>query len=206
MSLSTGTQILSFENFSGLENHLRALKNKYTDMIKNYEETLGYILRDTRTGSAKVQKVQQQWALDMQKAMTTTAAKDKNVMKREESKPKMFGNGKDKNNEKSEASGEWITLEPMSLFVGPKARGLAEIYFDTVNILKENVIKINMALSVCSSLKAKAASAGGTSLVVSFVDDLPTKVVLKAIKDGGQKKYSMAFTFAVPSLAYNNSR
>lgn len=204
MSLSTGTYILSFENFSGLENHLHALKNKNSEMIKNYEETLGYILRDTRTGSSKVQKVQQQWALDMQRAMTTTSAKDKNIVKKEESKPKMFGNGKDKNIEKPEATGEWITLDPMSLFVGPKIRGLAEIYFDTVNVLKENVTKINMALSICSSLKAKAAAAGGTSLVVSFINDLPTKVVLKAIKDSGQKKYSMAFSFAVPSIIYNS--
>jgi hypothetical protein len=173
-------------------------------MIKNYEETLGYVLRDTRTGSAKAQKVQQQWALDMQRAMTTTSSttKDKKIVK-VESKPKTFGNGKDKNIERPESSGEWITLDPMSLFVGPKNRGLAEIYFDTVNVLKENVTKIDMALSICNSLKSKAAAAGGTSLVVSFVNDLPTKVVLKAVKGSGQKKYSMAFSFAVPSIAYS---
>jgi hypothetical protein len=201
MVQSTGTYILSFDNFSGLENHLNVLKNKYNEMIKSYEETLGYILRDTKTGGSKVQKVQQQWALDMQRAMTSPSAKDKNIVK-QESKPKTFGNGKDKNLEKPEAVGEWINLDAMSLFVGPKNRGLAEIYFDTVNILKENVTKINMALSICSTLKAKAAAASGASLVVSFVNDLPTKVVLKAVKDAGQKKYSMAFTFAVPSITY----
>lgn len=203
MSYSTGTQILSFENFVGLENYLRMIKNKQTDMIKNYEETLGYILRDTKAASVKGQKVQQQWALDMQRAIAIPSAKDNKIVKKEENRPKMFGNGKDKNNEKPESSGEWITLEPMSLFVGPKNKGLAEVYFDAINLLKENVGKLNTALSVCSSLRARAAAASSTSLVVSFVNDLPTKIVLKSMKGSEQKKYSMAFTFAVPSMIYN---
>lgn len=204
MSFSTGTQILSFENFVGLENYLRMIKNKQTDMIKNYEETLGYILRDTKAASVKGQKVQQQWALDMQRAIAIPSAKDNKIVKKEENKPKMFGNGRDKNNEKPESSGEWITLEPMSLFVGPKNKGLAEVYFDAINLLKENVGKLNTALSVCSSLRARAAAASSTSLVVSFVNDLPTKIVLKSMKGSEQKKYSMAFTFAVPSMIYNH--
>jgi hypothetical protein len=203
MSFSTGTQILSFENFIGLENYLRAIKNKQAEMIKNYEETLGYILRDTKAASVKGQKVQQQWALDMQRAIAIPSAKDNKIVKKEENKPKMFGNGKDKNNEKPESSGEWITLEPMSLFVGPKNKGLAEVYFDAINFLKDNVGKLNTALSVCSSLRARAAAASSTSLVVSFVNDLPTKIVLKSMKGSEQKKYSMAFTFAVPSMIYN---
>ena len=203
MSFSTGTQILSFENFVGLENYLRMIKNKQTDMIKNYEETLGYILRDTKAASVKGQKVQQQWALDMQRAIAVPSAKDNKIVKKEENRSKMFGNGKDKNNEKPESSGEWITLEPMSLFVGPKNKGLAEVYFDAINLLKDNVGKLNTALSVCSSLRARAAAASSTSLVVSFVNDLPTKIVLKSMKGSEQKKYSMAFTFAVPSMIYN---
>jgi len=200
---SSGTQILSFENFSALESHLRMLKNKQTEMIKNYEETLGYILRDTKGASAKGQKVQQKWALDMQRAITTPGSNDKKMVKKDEGKPRTFGNGKGKDNETPESIGEWISLDPMSLFVGPKNRGLAEIYFDAVNLLKENVSKINMALSVCSSLRARASAASSTSLVVSFVNDLPAKIVLKPVKDSEQKKYSMAFSFAVPSMAYN---
>ena len=203
MSFSTGTQILSFENFIGLENYLRMIKNKQTEMIKNYEETLGYILRDTKAASVKGQKVQQQWALDMQRAIAIPSAKDNKIVKKEENKSKMFGNGKDKANDKPESSGEWITLEPMSLFVGPKNKGLAEVYFDAINLLKDNVGKLNTALSVCSSLRARAAAASSTSLVVSFVNDLPTKIVLKSMKGSEQKKYSMAFTFAVPSMIYN---
>jgi hypothetical protein len=179
------------------------MKNKQTEMIKNYEETLGYILRDTKGTSVKGQKVQQKWALEMQQAISTPASNDKRMVRKDEGKPRNFGNGKGKDNEAPEAAGEWISLEPMSLFVGPKNRGLAEIYFDAVNLLKENVSKINMALSVCSSLRARASAAGSTSLVVSFVNDLPAKIVLKPVKDSEQKKYSMAFSFAVPSMAYN---
>ncbi|MGH9992292.1 MAG: hypothetical protein ACREAZ_06570, partial [Nitrososphaera sp.] len=98
------------------------------------------------------------------------------------------------------AVGEWVTLDPMSVYVGPKNRGLAEIYFDTINILKEYVGKINLALSICSAVKAKAAMSGNTSLVVSFVNDIPTKVLLKSADDSASKKYTMSFSFAVPSM------
>jgi hypothetical protein len=203
MSSIMANQVLSFESFAALENHLRALKNKYSDMIKKYEETLGYILRDTKPTSLKTQKVQQEWAVEMQRALTSrsTAAKDTKMVKKEESKPKLFGNGngKGKQNERPEGSGEWINLDPMSLFIGPKSQGLAEIYFDTINVLKENIDKINSALSVCTALKAKATSAGSTSLVVSFINDIPTKVQIHSSKDN-KKKYAMAYSFAVPSM------
>ncbi len=200
---SVATQVLSFENFGALENHLRSLKNKYSEMIKKYEETLGFILRDTKPSSAKVQKVQEKWALEMQRTISASAStKGHQLAKKEESKPRLFGGGKDKDKEKDkpDSSGEWIALDPLSLFIGQKSRGLAEIYFDTINILRENVIKINSALSVCSALKAKAATAGSTSLVVSFVNDVPTRVMLKPLRDGDSKKYTMAFTFAVPTM------
>ncbi|MEW6605580.1 MAG: hypothetical protein AB1351_12965 [Thermoproteota archaeon] len=197
------TQVLSFENFGAFESHLRMLKNKYTDMIKKYEETLGFILRDTKPTSAKSKKVQEKWALEMQRTMT--AAKGTQLAKKEEnSKPKLpFGIGakeKNKDKDKPGSTGEWITLDPMSLFIGQKNRGLAEIYFDAINILRENVSKINSALSICSALKTKAATAGSTSLVVSFVNDVPTKVMLKPLRDSTSKKYTMAFSFAVPAM------
>lgn len=200
------TQVLSFENFGALESHLKMLKNKYGDMIKKYEETLGFILRDTKPTSAKTQKVQEKWALEMQRTMAATAAaKGTQLAKKEESKPKLpfgmsLGKAKDNEKDKPDSTGEWISLDPMSLFIGQKSRGLAEIYFDTINILRENMGKINAALAVCSALKAKAATAGSTSLVVSFVNDVPTKVMLKPLRDGSSKKYTMAFSFAVQSM------
>ena len=202
MSFSAATQILSFENFGSLERHLNAVKNKYTDMIKNYEETLGYLLRDTKVGGKGQQKVQQKWALEMQRAMAPTpAAKDGRIVKKDDGKNKMFGNGKDNKNEKLEISGEWVNIDPISLFIGPKNKGLAEVYFDAVNLLKENVNKLTMAISVCSSLRARSSAASSTSLIVSFVNDLPTRIVLKPAKDSGQKKYTLAFSFAIPSVA-----
>lgn len=210
--MSAATQVLSFENFGALESHLKMLKNKYTDMIKKYEETLGFILRDTKPTSKKTQKVQQTWALEMQHTLAKTASTAKGTQqqpaKKEEAKPKLpfnivpFGS---KNKEKEEkdkldSTGEWVSLDPLSLFIGQKNRGLAEIYFDTINILRENLNKINSAISVCSALRAKAATAGSTSLVVAFVNDIPTKVMLKPLRDGATKKYTMAFSFAVPTM------
>ena len=130
----------------------------------------------------------------------SAATRDTKMVKKEDSKSKLFGNGngKDKQNEKPE-SGEWINLDPMSLFIGPKNQGLAEIYFDTINVLRENIAKINSALSVCIALKAKATSTGTTSLIVSFINDIPTKVQIQSSKDN-KKKYTMAYSFAVPSM------
>ena len=202
MSSIMANQVLSFESFAALEYHLRVIKNKYTDMIKKYEETLGYILRDTKPTSLKTQQVQHQWAVEMQRSLTakSAATRDTKMVKKEDGKPKLFGNGngKDKQNEKPE-NGEWIILDPMSLFIGPKNQGLAEIYFDTINVLRENIAKINSALSVCIALKAKATSTGTTSLIVSFINDIPTKVQIQSSKDN-QKKYTMAYSFAVPSM------
>ena len=201
---SIATQVLSFENFGALERHLNMLKNRYSDIIKKYEETLGFVLRDTKPTSAKSQKVQEKWALDMQRALTPTAAaaKGTQLAKKEESKPRMFGNGngKDKGKDQPDSSGEWVPLDPMSLFIGQKTRGLAEIYFDTINILRENLMKINSAISVCSTLRAKAAMASSTSLVVSFVNDVPTRVMLKPQRESESKKYAMAFSFAVQTV------
>lgn len=198
--MSAASQILSFENFSGLENHLRGLKNKYNDMIKKYEETLGYILRDAKPGSSKTQKVQEKWALDMQHALATKSAASTNKPVKSVDKPKHFGNGNGKDKDKSQAPGEWISLDPMSLFIGSKNMGLAEIYFETINVLRENVLKIEAALSVCTALKAKASAAGNTSLVVSFINDIPTKVLIKSAKDSKVTKYTMAFSFAIPAM------
>jgi hypothetical protein len=207
MTTSTSTQILSFENFGALEGHLRMLKSNYNDMVKKYEETLGYILRDTKPASAKTQKVQEKWALEMQRAMVSSAkttsttkvpTKKDAKEKSHSSASKLFGKGKDK--EKQESVIDWISLDPMSIFVGPKNRGMAEIYFDTINVLRENINKISLALSICSTLKVKASTAGSASLIVSFVNDIPTKVLLQSSDDAGAKKYAMTFRFSVPSM------
>ena len=200
------TQILSFDNFGALETHLRALKARYGDMIKKYEETLGHILRDVRPLSAKGQKVQEKWTLDMQQALANSKAGPKGKIAvagaaaKKEEKPKMtFGSGgKDKNQQ--DGSGEWVMLDPMSIFVGQKIRGMAEIYFDTINVLRESVSKVNQALSICSALKAKAAASGSASLVVAFVNDIPVKVMVKPVDEGVAKKYAMTFSFTVPSV------
>ncbi|MGI0016345.1 MAG: hypothetical protein ACREBU_23235, partial [Nitrososphaera sp.] len=71
MANPAATQILSFENFGALESHLRILKAKYNEMVRNYEETLGFVLRDTKPGSVKNQLAQQKWVQEMQEALTT---------------------------------------------------------------------------------------------------------------------------------------
>lgn len=201
MSANAATQILSFENFGALEVHLRSLRSKYSDMIKQYEETLGFILRDTRPGTMRAQQAQQRWAEEMQQALSDSDPRDprnKTAIVKKDDNKRMFGS-REKDNH-NPAAGEWVALDPMSVFIGPKNKGLSEIYFDTINLLKENVGKITLALSICNAVKAKAAMSSNTSLVVSFVNDIPTKVLLRSGDDSSQKKYSMSFSFAVPSM------
>ena len=197
MTGPAGTQILSFDNFSALESHLRMLKIKYSDMIKNYEETLGFILRDTRPSTIKSQQAQDRWSAEMQQALNGPEEKSKPGMQKKDDGKKMFGGNKEK---RDPSMGEWVALDPVSIFVGPKNKGMAEVYFDSINLLKENVSKLNMALSICSAVKAKAAMSGNTSLLVSFVNDLPSKIVLRSSDESQAKKYAMSFSFAVPSL------
>lgn len=196
MSASAGIQILAFDNFGALETHLRILRSKYSEMVKNYEETLGFILRDTRPSTIKSQQLQQKWTEEMQQALDARDSTKPGVAKKDDGK-KMFGAGKGKGDP---SQGEWVSLDPMSVFVGPKNKGMAEIYFDTINLLRDNVGKLNLALSICSAVKAKAAMSGNTSLLVSFVNDIPTKMVLRSSDETLAKKYSMSFSFAVPSL------
>lgn len=198
-SSSAGIQILSFDNFAALETHLRILKAKYNEMIKNYEETLGFILRDTRPSTIKSQQLQQKWTEEMQQALEARDDRTKPGMQKKDDGKKVFGgSGKDKGDP---SLGEWVLLDPMSVFVGPKNKGMAEIYFDTINMLRDQLGKLNLALSVCGAVKAKAAMSGNTSLLVSFVNDIPTKVVLRSSEETMMKKYSMSFSFAVPALA-----
>ena len=195
--MAAGIEILAFDNFSALETHLRILKAKYGEMIKNYEETLGFILRDTRPSTTKNQQLQQKWSEEMQQALSAKDEKAKPGMGKKDDGKKMFGGGKDKDDP---SLGEWVLLDPMSVFVGPKNKGMAEIYFDTINMLRDNLGKLNLALSICGAVKAKAAMSGNTSLLVAFVNDIPTKVVLRSSDETMAKKYSMSFSFAVPSM------
>lgn len=192
---AAGIQIIAFDNFGALETHLRILRNKYSEMVKSYEETLGFILRDNRPSSNKSQ-VWQKWSEEMQEAMEEKQENSRPGMGKKDEGKKMFG-GKDK---ADPALGEWVMLEPMSVFIGPKNKGMAEIYFETINMLKDNIGKLNLALSVCSAVKAKAAMSGNASLLVAFVNDIPTKLVLRSSDETSAKKYAMSFTFAVQGM------
>ena len=195
--MAAGIQIIAFDNFGALETHLRISRNKCSEMVKSYEETLGFILRDTRPSSIKNQQTWQKWSDEMQEALEEREDNARPGMGRKDEGKKKFG-GKDKGDP---ALGEWVALEPMSVFIGPRNKGMAEIYFETINMLRENIGKLNLALSVCSAVKAKAAMSGNASLLVSFVNDIPTKMVLRSVEDTAAKKYAMSFSFAVPSMA-----
>src|SRR5690349_3868005 len=94
MSGSAGIQILSFDNFGALEAHLRILRSKYSDMIKSYEETLGFILRDTRPSTLRNQQLQEKWSEEMQQALDARAdAKPGMGRKDDGGGKKMFGSG-----------------------------------------------------------------------------------------------------------------
>ncbi|MCI0565456.1 MAG: hypothetical protein MN733_43885, partial [Nitrososphaera sp.] len=111
MAKPAAIQILTFDNFAALETHLRVLKAKYNDMIKNYEETLGFVLRDTKPSSLKSQQLQQKWAEDMQQALSANDPRNKPMPGKKDDGKKTFGSSKEKHNP---AAGEWVALDPMS--------------------------------------------------------------------------------------------
>ena len=175
---------MSFDNFAALESHLKAARATYEEAAKKYEEILGGILRDTKTGGSS-KKVQDRWVYDIKESLAAKDPKERQQIKKESSKDKQ-----------AHGTGEWVMLDPLSIFVGMKNRGIAELYFEVISELRESVSKITMAIAVVAKLKLKATTGANGSLIVSFANDVPKKVVLKS---GGQaaEKYSVVYNFAI---------
>ena len=185
-SVPTSTQIPSFDSFAALESHLKATRDQYQQTIKRYEEVLGDVLREFKPGQGK-EKSQEQWAQNIKQAMNSKDSK---------SKPKQV---KENKNQKDGASSEeWVTLDPVSVFVGRTNRGTAELYFEAINQLRSDLSRIDSAVAMASKLKTKSSSSGNTALLVSMINDVPNRIVIKTSNQDG-KKYSIVCELVIPA-------
>ena len=187
-SVRPSTQILSFDNFAALESHLKATHDKYEQAIRRYEEVLGDVLREFKPNQSKG-KVQEQWAQNIRQALNSKDAKRKN-------KPVKLG----KNQKDADSAEEWVSLDPVSVFIGRTGRGTAELYFEAINQLREDLSKLNSAISMATRLKTKSSSAGSAALLVSMINDIPNKIVVKASSDE-KKRFSISCELVVPTAS-----
>lgn len=188
--MTISTQVLSFDNFGSLEAHLQALFDTYSETAGKYRETLGEIMRSNQAGDEK-------WSQEMSAAVSGA---EKPKQQKKAAMPKMLAKKKD-----SPAPDQgWVLFDPFSVFVGQGANGQAELYFDAINQLDDTAKKLKLAIDVLDTLRAKVAAPGMVSMTVSFVNDVPSRIMLKPVAAGGRKK-SWAFSFAVaparPALA-----
>lgn len=206
------TQILSFDDFSSFEAHLRVIRERYNETLKKYEDILGNILR---TNDPPSNSTDQKWAIEMQKNLAgMSSRRTTNGIGKDNAKlslgkiPKLkFANGIGKHNKDAENrsspsdSEEWISVEQVSILIGQKSKGLAELYFDSINSLKDKIANIDQAISICERLGTQNSSTSNASLVVSFVNDTPSKILVKPANnnDDTSKKYSLMYNVIVPS-------
>lgn len=207
--MSVSTQVLYFDNLVALEAHLQGFLSDCKESADEYRGLLGEYLRK-RQG----QKEEEQWSQEISQALSGNPGapaekkdakekkgglfggkqKEKGMPSGQPKKEKgsMFGGGKQK------APTDWVSFDPFAVFVGPESKGVAELYFEAINSLDEAAKKTKAALSTLGTLKGKAASAGSVSAVVSFINGVPVKVILKQAADGQKKRKKMEFSFAVP--------
>ena len=181
------TRVQSFDSLGALEAHLRALLGQYRETSTSYREALGDILRSV--GPEEAEK--DVWAQEMTSALGGGA---KEEPKEGAKKIKLFGEKK-----KEQASPGWIAFDPLSVRVGQEPRGLAELYFEAINQMDEAARKMELALAVVDTLKAKAPQSADVSIVASFINDVPGKVIIRQSARGKNAKTKLVVDFVVPS-------
>ncbi len=207
--MSVSTKVLFFENLGALEAHLRGLLDDCKESADEYRGMLGEYLRK-RQG----QKEEEQWSQEIAQALSGNTAGPAEKKDTKEKKGGLFGGGKKKENpasdkpkekkgsmfggNKAKTPTDWVSFDPFAVFVGQESKGVAELYFEAINSLDEIAKKTEVALSTLATLKGKAASAGNVSAVVSFINGVPAKVILKQATDGQKKRKKMEFSFDVP--------
>lgn len=208
--MSVSTQVLYFDNLVALEAHLQGLLVQCKESAEEYRGLLGEYLRK-RQG----QKEEEQWSQEISQALSGNPGAPSEKKDAKEKKGGLFGN--DKQKEKGMPSGQpkkekgsmfgggksktptdWVPFDPFAVFVGQESKGVAEMYFEAINSLDEAAKKTESALSTLGTLKGKAASAGSVSAVVSFINGVPVKVILKQATDGQKKRKKIEFSFSVP--------
>lgn len=197
--MSISTRVLYFDNLGALEAHLQGLLADCKESADEYRELLGEYLRK-RQG----QKEEDQWSQEISQVLSGNPAGPAEKKDAKEKKGGMFGSQPKKEKGsmfgggKPKAPTDWVSFDPFAVFVGQESKGVAELYFEAINSLDEMAKKTEVALSTLGTLKGKAASAGNVSAVVSFINGVPVKVILKQTTDGQKKRKKMEFSFTVP--------
>lgn len=209
--MSISTKVLYFDNLGALEAHLQVLLANCKESADDYREMLGEYLRK-RQG----QKDEEQWSQEISQALSGNPAGPDEKKGAKEKKGGMFGGGKTKEKGslfggqpkkekgsifgggKPKAPTDWVSFDPFAVFVGQESKGVAELYFEAINNLDEIAKKTEVALATLGTLKGKAASAGNVSAVVSFINGVPVKVILKHAAAGQKKRKKLEFSFSVP--------
>ena len=189
----TATRIASFENFAALEDNLREMLGQYKESSARYKETLGELMRSR---SSSNDKKDEKRSVEMVAALGGEKPR-KNSKENRKDKPKMFGSKKEKNSKGPEALADWAAFEPFSVFVGQGTNGMAELYFDAINHLEETASKIQLSIDVLHTLQSRVGAPSNISLIVSFVNDIPNKAILRPASDDN-KKNRWSFSFSVP--------
>lgn len=176
------TQVISFDNFGALEAHLQGLLDHYKGSAAKYREFLGEVMRSTSSDDNK-------WSQEMSAALAGGEPK-----KTAKEKPKVFGGSK---KEKAESVQGWVSFDQLSVFTGQGASGTAELYFEAINHLDDTARRLQLSIDILGTLRSRLAAPGSISLVVSFINDVPSKMILKPAPSDIKKK-SWAFSFSVP--------
>lgn len=182
------TQVLTFDNFNGLETHLQVLLTHYKETAAKCRESLGEILR------SKPDTKDDKWAQEYNQALAGAGGK-------KASKPSKKEDKKSDGGKKGEQDLDWIDFDPFSIFIGAEIKGMAELYFDVINQVDDTIRKLELAMTTLETLKGKATSSGGVALIVSLVNDVPTKIVVKPAASSASGKTVVSVSFALPAAA-----
>ena len=185
--MAIATQVLFFDNFGALESHLQSLYARYSETASKYREVLGEMMRRSNQGGGEEEK----WSQEM--AATISGAEKPEAPKK--SMSKMLSK-----KDKPAPDAGWVLFDPFSVFVGQGVNGQAELYFDAINQLDDTTRKLKLAIDILETLRAKASAPAGVSMTVSFVNDVPSRMILKPAETGAFKKKSWTFSFAVPPV------
>ena len=180
------TQVIVFDNFGALESHLQGLLDHYKGSAAKYREFLGEVMRSNAGEDSK-------WSQEMSAALV--GGEPKKTKDKPKTKTKAFGGSK---KEKAESvQGGWVSFDQLSVFTGQGAAGTAELYFEAINHLDDTARRLQLSIDILGTLRSRLAAPGSISLVVSFIDDVPSKMILKPAPPNVKKK-SWAFSFSVP--------
>lgn len=173
-----------FDNFGALESHLQGLLDHYKGSTAKYREFLGEVMRSNAGEDSK-------WSQEMSAALVGGEPKKT----KDKPKTKAFGGSK---KEKVEGvQGGWVSFDQLSVFTGQGAAGMAELYFEAINHLDDTARRLQLSIDILGTLRSRLAAPGSISLVVSFINDVPSKIILKPAPPNVKKK-SWAFSFSVP--------